>query len=678
MSDFIFSDDVSIATKTDAIVITAAVSKSFRAADWNALRAALYDTRAGFRAGRVHGFAAEASRPVITDAEAFLWRRASDGHLLYYDGAADLDLSGLSSSRTITAGAGLTGGGDLSADRTFNVVANADGSIVVNANDLQVGVLATDAQHGNRGGGGLHVNAVASGAAGFMSGTDKAKLDGLPDASTLASTYIDSSELSSALTDYMPTSWTISPGGDLTGGGSGAANRTITLPDTLTAKTLAADNATSSGITDLLTLRHTAVGGAGSAGIGAGLLFETENGSSSTVSAGHLAGVLSTVTAGAEKGYLRARAMNGSGALGDAAYLWTTGLGIGTGTTEPRASIDIKYSGANPGTVLDIQGLAGTYGAHQIYRNGSLLAYIGITSGDEMQFYSAASTVIVSGTRGVLTNTRLGVGNTTLPAGMLDITTAGTVAGLNIISAATSGGQQLLVATGAAHTAQAASTERSQVDIDIGQTYTWSAGALALQRFFRVRQPTIDFASASTCAKAVTVSIGGPPVDGGANTTLTESWTLGIEAGGILVEQVSTDVSGIGLKLHTTDTPGSGLGFSSPLVKLRGSGKAGSTLYGQEYTLLMAADSRGSNDAGQLYGSFQVKNVDAEVMFELKKLGSDKMVAFCGATPAVRATYSATNVTTDRSYDADTVAVAELADVVGTLIADLRALGLVL
>lgn len=39
------------------------------------------------------------------------------------------------------------------------------------------------------------------------------------------------------------------------------------------------------------------------------------------------------------------------------------------------------------------------------------------------------------------------------------------------------------------------------------------------------------------------------------------------------------------------------------------------------------------------------------------------------------ATYTPSNVTTDRSFDADTVAIAELADVVGTLIADLQALG---
>lgn len=39
--------------------------------------------------------------------------------------------------------------------------------------------------------------------------------------------------------------------------------------------------------------------------------------------------------------------------------------------------------------------------------------------------------------------------------------------------------------------------------------------------------------------------------------------------------------------------------------------------------------------------------------------------------------YTATNVTTDRSFDANTVLVAELADVVGTLIADLRTAGIV-
>lgn len=52
-------------------------------------------------------------------------------------------------------------------------------------------------------------------------------------------------------------------------------------------------------------------------------------------------------------------------------------------------------------------------------------------------------------------------------------------------------------------------------------------------------------------------------------------------------------------------------------------------------------------------------------------------IGFFGVAPAARAAaYTPTNVTTDRSYDADTVLVAELADVVGTLIADLQTYGL--
>ena len=89
-------------------------------------------------------------------------------------GTTALTFTQFSGAGQITAGAGLTKTGN-----TIDAVANADGSIVVNANDIQVGILATDAQHGTRGGGTLH--AAATGAtAGFMSAADKTKLDGLP------------------------------------------------------------------------------------------------------------------------------------------------------------------------------------------------------------------------------------------------------------------------------------------------------------------------------------------------------------------------------------------------------------------------------------------------------------------------------------------------------------------
>lgn len=107
--------------------------------------------------GSAAGFA-----PVITGASLFL---ASNGSGTAATWTSISGAGGVPLTRNLTAGAGLTGGGDLSVDRTFDVVANADGSIVVNANDIQVGVIS-DTQHGNRGGGSLHP-AVTNAIAGF-------------------------------------------------------------------------------------------------------------------------------------------------------------------------------------------------------------------------------------------------------------------------------------------------------------------------------------------------------------------------------------------------------------------------------------------------------------------------------------------------------------------------------
>jgi hypothetical protein len=53
-------------------------------------------------------------------------------------------------------------------------------------------------------------------------------------------------------------------------------------------------------------------------------------------------------------------------------------------------------------------------------------------------------------------------------------------------------------------------------------------------------------------------------------------------------------------------------------------------------------------------------------------------IGFYGVAPVVRsASYAPTNVTTDRSYDADATTVDELADVLGTLIADLQLTGII-
>lgn len=80
---------------------------------------------------------------------------------------------------TLTAGNGLTGGGDLSQNRSFAALADPEGSIVVASAGIRVGVLANDAEHGARGGGTQHAIVTGS-VAGFMSAADKVKIDSLP------------------------------------------------------------------------------------------------------------------------------------------------------------------------------------------------------------------------------------------------------------------------------------------------------------------------------------------------------------------------------------------------------------------------------------------------------------------------------------------------------------------
>ena len=89
-------------------------------------------------------------------------------------GTTALVFTQISGAGQITAGAALTKTGN-----TLDVAVHGDGSIVVNADSLQIGVIATDAQHGARAGGTTHAAVIAGGASGFITGTDKTKLDGI-------------------------------------------------------------------------------------------------------------------------------------------------------------------------------------------------------------------------------------------------------------------------------------------------------------------------------------------------------------------------------------------------------------------------------------------------------------------------------------------------------------------
>jgi hypothetical protein len=123
---------------------------------------------AGNSANASHENHVHAHGNMATSASYYHAAAVSGGNPGFMTGAQVASLaSAAQGATTITAGAGLTGGGDLSANRTLTVAANADGSIVVNADDIQVGVI-TDTQHGARGHDTLHTVSDAT-HAGFQS-----------------------------------------------------------------------------------------------------------------------------------------------------------------------------------------------------------------------------------------------------------------------------------------------------------------------------------------------------------------------------------------------------------------------------------------------------------------------------------------------------------------------------
>lgn len=101
-------------------------------------------------------------------------------------------------------------------------------------------------------------------------------------------------------------------------------------------------------------------------------------------------------------------------------------------------------------------------------------------------------------------------------------------------AAAAAGARVALTVTGATDTGVTASTEQSDVYLNLGHTVTWATGALATQRFVRISAPTVAFAGASTLTDAVTVDIAGAPV-AGTNATITNAYALRVVAGATLL-----------------------------------------------------------------------------------------------------------------------------------------------
>ena len=104
-----------------------------------------------------------------------------------------------------------------------------------------------------------------------------------------------------------------------------------------------------------------------------------------------------------------------------------------------------------------------------------------------------------------------------------------------------------MTVTAPAHTALTASTESSDLNINLARTAQFATGALTTQRAVRIQAPTYGFVGASTLTTASTVQIDSAPV-AGTNATITNAYALrvltGTAAGVGIVIQGATSQTG--------------------------------------------------------------------------------------------------------------------------------------
>lgn len=371
----------------------------------------------------------------------------------------------------LTAGAGLTGGGTLAADRTFNVVANADGSMVVNADDIQVGILASDAQHGNRGGGGIHAVAVASGAAGFLSGADKAKLDGVaasaaavgavtPSTVSLTAPAIGASATAARSDHSHDLSLAIVPAWT---GAHTWSTTTVPVQSTIT---------DSSAATQLEAARfrhHSSVNA--TAGISAYASFWASNGAQTDREVARVHGLLSTVTDTSEQGAIQFNVITNGVAATIVAHM------VG-GQVNATSGLGIKTLSATGGTTGLVWNLSAS---------SALMKYDSQSASNGGHQFT------------------------------------GTVN--------TSGARSFFVILPSANTATTLSTAVKGFDY---QTYTrqWATGAGPAEQIeFNISAPTYSAVGASVFPIATTFSISGAPI-ASTNMTITKGLAFHVLAGG--------------------------------------------------------------------------------------------------------------------------------------------------
>lgn len=148
-------------------------------------------------------------------------------------------------------------------------------------------------------------------------------------------------------------------------------------------------------------------------------------------------------------------------------------------------------------------------------------------------FIGAASLITQDNTNLFWNNTSkfLGIG-TASPASNLHVNQA----------AASTGSPAAFTIDGGPHTTLTASTEATDIKLNLNRIVQFSTGALTTQRAMYLRAPTYAFVGASTLTNAATLAVSGAPA-AGTNATITRAYSILSESGNVAF----TNSSNVGL-----------------------------------------------------------------------------------------------------------------------------------
>lgn len=199
-------------------------------------------------------------------------------------------------------------------------------------------------------------------------------------------------------------------------------------------------------------------------------------------------------------------------------------------TTTPAAVNELTFANAATGNAPKFTASGGDAnininfvpkGAGTLQVNGTpvLTAMTVAGSGTELQYRSSATSLAAL------------TGSSVSGA---DLSIAG---GLTITPTASTGSPtRPLTVTAPAHTALTASTEFTNINLNLSATQQFSTGALTKQTAFQILAPTYSFVGASTISDAATLYIDAAPT-AGTNATITRKYAIWADAGRVRFDE---------------------------------------------------------------------------------------------------------------------------------------------